>query len=395
MASTRIDWVAEHCQLLRSISAEFRDTLPFRGLTIGTGIHLEAKTVALILTLRDGGARLVSTGNLNTTQPQALQALQAEGVTVIGGPTKDRQLHGRYLDEVIAAEPDLILDNGGDLFARYLDTPYRGLRGGTEETTSGRMRLEPLRDRLRLPILVINDSPIKQFAENEHAVGQSTLESYLRLTNRVTNGENVTVFGYGACGRGVAANFRGACARVTVVEVNPVSRLRAHLDGFRTPQREEAIADADVIITVTGARDVLTAADMPLLRDGVILANVGHFPFEIDVEAMAGSARVAGVREYADDLMTLELDDGRRIHVISRGHMFNLAGPRPVGNSIESMDLGFALQARCLEAVANGSVDASSCVVPVPARIDAAIASSYLEGKYPAVPRASGPSPAP
>jgi len=384
MASTRIDWVAEHCQLLRSISAEFKDTLPFRGLTIGTGIHLEAKTVALILTLRAGGARLVSTGNLNTTQPDALQVLQAEGITVIGGPTKDSQVHSRYLDQVMAAQPDLILDNGGDLFAKYLDAPYPGLRGGTEETTSGRMRLEPLRDRLRLPILVINDSPIKQFAENEHAVGQSTLESYLRLTNRVTNGEQVTVFGYGACGRGVAANFRGACARVTVVDVDPVTRLRAHLDGFSTPPRDAAIADADVIITVTGGRDVLTAADLPLLRDGVILANAGHFPLEIDVEGLVRSPDVAGVREYDDDLMTLELNDGRRVHVISRGHMFNLAGPRPMGNSIESMDLGFALQARCLEAVANGSVDASSCVVPVPARIDAAIARSYLDRKYPA-----------
>jgi adenosylhomocysteinase len=384
MASTRIDWVAEHCQLLRSISAEFQDTLPFRGLTIGTGIHLEAKTVALILTLRAGGARLVSTGNLNTTQPEALRVLQAEGITVIGGPTKDGQVHSRYLDQVIAAQPDLILDNGGDLFAKYLDAPYPGLRGGTEETTSGRMRLEPLRDRLRLPILVINDSPIKQFAENEHAVGQSTLESYLRLTNRVTNGEQVTVFGYGACGRGVAANFRGACARVTVVDVDPVTRLRAHLDGFSTPPREAAIADADVIITVTGGRDVLTAADLPLLRDGVILANAGHFPLEIDVEGLVRSPDVAGLREYDDDLMTLELNDGRRIHVISRGHMFNLAGPRPMGNSIESMDLGFALQARCLEAVANGSVDAGSCVVPVPARIDAGIARSYLDRKYPA-----------
>jgi adenosylhomocysteinase len=388
MTSTRIDWVAEHCRLLRSISAEFKDTLPFRGLTIGTGIHLEAKTVALLLTLRDGGARLVSTGNLNTTQPEALQALNAEGVVVIGGPTRDRQVHGRYLGEVIAARPDLILDNGGDLFARYLDAPYDGLRGGTEETTSGRMRLEPLRGRLRLPILVINDSPIKQFAENEHAVGQSALESYLRLTNRVTNGEEVTVFGYGACGRGVAANFRGACARVTVVDVDPVTRLRAHLDGFSTPPREQAIADADLIITVTGARDVLTAADLPLLRDGVIVANAGHFPFEIDVDAIAGSPDVAGFREYADDLMTLELHDGRRVHVISRGHMFNLAGPRPLGNSIESMDLGFALQARCLEAVANGSVDAASCVVPVPGSIDAAIATSYLDRKYPAAPRA-------
>ncbi len=177
--------------------------------------------MALLLTLRDGGARLVSTGNLNTTQPDAVEALRAEGITVIGGPTRDSEVHASYLDEVLAAKPDLILDNGGDLFARYLDRPYEALLGGTEETTSGRMRLEPVRGQLKRPILVINDSPIKQFAENEHAVGQSALESFLRMTNRVTNGEQVTVFGYGACGRGVAANFRGACAWVSVVDVNP------------------------------------------------------------------------------------------------------------------------------------------------------------------------------
>jgi adenosylhomocysteinase len=199
VVSTRIDWVREHCQLLRAISAEFRQTRPFDGLTIGTGIHLEAKTVALLLTLRDGGAGLVSTGNLNTTQPDAVEALRAEGITVIGGPTRDSEVHAGYLDEVLAAKPDLILDNGGDLFVRYLDRPYEGLLGGTEETTSGRMRLEPLRGQLKRPILVINDSPIKQFAENEHAVGQSAVESFLRMTNRVTNGEQVTVFGFGAC----------------------------------------------------------------------------------------------------------------------------------------------------------------------------------------------------
>jgi adenosylhomocysteinase len=248
------------------------------------------------------------------------------------------------------------------------------------------MRLEPLRGRLRRPILVINDSPIKQFAENEHAVGQSSLESFMRLTNRATNGEQVTVFGYGACGRGVAANFRGAYARVSVVDVDPVTRLRAHLDGFSTPPRDVAVADADVIITVTGAAGVLTAADLPLLRDGVILANAGHFPTEIDAAGLISAAQVVGKREYADDLVTLELDDGRRVHLISRGHMFNLAGPRPLGNSIESMDLGFALQARCLEAVATGSVDATSCVVPVPGPIDRAVAAGYLNRKYPSPP---------
>jgi adenosylhomocysteinase len=371
----RIDWVAEQSRLLRSIATEFQKTQPFAGLTIGTGIHLEAKTVALLLTLQAGGARLVSTGNLNTTQADAVARLRERGVTVIGEATKDAALHKTYLAQVVAAKPDLILDNGGDLYVEYLKSPYGSLRGGTEETTSGRMRLEPLRDQLKMPILVINDSPIKQFAENDHAVGQSTLESYMRITNKTANGERVTVFGYGSVGRGVAANFRGGYAKVSVVERDPVLRLRAHLDGFETPEREAALKSADLIITVTGA-------DLPHLRDGVILANAGHFPEEIDVAGITASSSVASQDEYADDMLTLHLRDGRKVHLIARGHMFNLAGPRPIGNSIEAMDLGFALQARCLEAVARGAVNASSCVVPVPSAIDAAVASAYLDARY-------------
>ena len=381
--TSRIDWVRANCRLLLAIAEEFAATQPFRDLTIGTGIHLEPKTVALLLTLKAGGARVVSTGNLNSTQPEAVDYLRAQGIDVVGDRTTDEREHDEYLREVLRRQPHLLLDNGGDLFARYLDDRYEQLLGGTEETTSGRMRLAKLRSQLARPILVINDSPIKQFAENEHAVGQSTVESFLRMTNRVTNGEQVTVFGYGACGRGVAANFRGAYARVSVVDVDPVTRLRAHLDGFSTPSRDTAVADADIIVTVTGARDVLTAADLPLLRDGVILANAGHFPAEIDAAGLIGAAEVTGTTEYADDLLTLELRDGRRIHLLARGHMFNLAGPRPLGNSIESMDLGFALQARCLEAVARRNVDATSCVVPVPGAIGAAVARSYLDRKYP------------
>jgi hypothetical protein len=226
-------------------------------------------------------------------------------------------------------------------------------------------------------VLVVNDSPIKQFAENRHAVGQSVLESLLRITNRATNGRRITVFGYGACGKGVATNLRNAYAIVSVIDVDPVARLEALFDGFLVPEREEALAKADVIVTVTGAASVVTAADLPLLKDGVILLNAGHFPWEIDVASFeAGAALVTG--DDAGDLKTLQLEDGRRIHVLAEGHMINLAGPRPLGNSIESMDIGFALQARCLEAVASGAVGGESCVVPVPRYIDEMVASSYL-----------------
>ena len=358
----RIEWVLANCRLLAAIGDELERTRPFDSLRVGTGIHLEPKTVALLLTLRRGGADVVATGNLNTTQQEAVDYLSAHGVHVVGGPTSDPVEHDGFLREVLAARPHLLLDNGGDLFVRFLESPYHGLVGGTEETTSGRMRLEPLRELLGLPVLVINDSPIKQFAENRHAVGQSVLESFLRITNKSTNGRRVTVFGYGACGKGVAANFRNAYAVVSVVERDPVARLEAMLDGFLVPERDDALRSADVVITVTGAEGVVTAADVPLLRDGSILANAGHFPWEIDAEGIERAAR----------------EQGRRIDVLTGGHMVNLAGPRPLGNSIESMDLGFALQTRCLEAVARGEVGAESCVVPVPRAIDEEVASAFV-----------------
>lgn len=379
---TRIDWVRENCLLLNAIGEEFGLTQPFAGRTIGTGIHLEPKTVALLMTLQKGGARVVSTGNLNTTQPLAVERLRGEGVTVIGGPTTDLVEHRRNLEAVLDHKPDILLDNGGDLFDLWRQRRHAGLLGGTEETTSGRMRLAPLRAELSIPILVINDSPIKQFAENEHAVGQSVLESYIRITNRMTNGQRVTVFGYGACGRGVAANFRAANAKVSVVDRDPLKRLQAHLDGFDTPNRDRAVASADVIVTVTGSRNVVGPADVPLFNDGAILANAGHFPVEIQVEAIAASQEVTKREWFADDIEQLTLADKRVIRILAGGHMVNLAGPRPMGNSIESMDLGFALQARCLEAVALGRVGAGDCVVPVPRTIDEQVAEAFLMLHY-------------
>jgi adenosylhomocysteinase len=375
---SRLEWVAENMRLLRAIAAEFERTRPFEGLVIGTGIHLEPKTAALLLALRAGGAEVIATGNLNSTQPETVAYLERSGIRVIATPTQDAGTHAAELRAILDAEPHLLLDNGGDLFAAWLERPYVRLLGGTEETTSGRMRLAPLHDRLGKPVLVINDSPIKQFAENEHAVGQSVLESLLRITNRATNGLRVTVFGYGACGQGVAANFRAANATVSVVEVDPVARLRALWDGFRVPDRAAALASADLVVTVTGARGVVSAADLATLRDGAILLNAGHFPYELDVPGLAAADAVADAESTADGITSLRLRDGRTVRILTDGHMVNLAGPRPLGNSIEAMDLGFSLQARCLEAVATGAVGPESCVVPVPRAIDEAVAAAYV-----------------
>jgi adenosylhomocysteinase len=378
--TSRIEWVRSNCRLLRAITEEFAATAPFRDLTIGTGIHLEPKTVALLLTLKAGGARVVATGNLNSTQPEAVEYLRAQGIVVIGDRTTDEREHDQYLREVLRAQPNLILDNGGDLFARYIENPYERLLGGTEETTSGRMRLAGLRSQLApRPILVINDSPIKQFAENRHAVGQSVLESFLRITNRATNGRHVLVFGYGSVGRGIAGTFRNAFARVSVIEIDPVLRLEASFDGFQVPERAAGLRTADIVVTATGAERVLTEADLELLKDRVILMNAGHFPAEIAADRIVADPRVARRNDGPEGITTLVMTDGREIHLLAGGHMVNLGGPRPLGNSIESMDLGFALQARCLEAVARGRAGQEDVVVPVPSSINAMVAQAFLE----------------
>ena len=379
MASSRIAWVEGSCRLLRATATEFDRTKPFAGLTIGASIHLEPKTAALMRTLQRGGAAVVSTGNLNTTQPDTVAYLREHGIDVRGEHTTDPDRHARYLDEVVAVRPDLLLDNGGDLFARYAADSWPELLGGTEETTSGRMRLTLLREAIGKPVLVINDSPIKQFAENRHGVGQSVLESFFRFTNRTTNGRRVTVFGYGACGRGVAACFRNAFSVVSVVDADPVATLEAQLDGFLTPTREDALRRADLVVTVTGAEGVLGVADLSLLKDDVVLANAGHVPWEITVDAIEAAEDVARSEETDDGITTWYFVDGRVAHLLGRGHMVNLAGTRPLGNSIESMDLGFTLQARCLEAIARGDIGQEACVVPVPPEIDAQVATAYLE----------------
>jgi adenosylhomocysteinase len=195
----------------------------------------------------------------------------------------------------------------------------------------------------------------------------------------MTNGRRVLVFGYGACGRGIAAAFRSAYAAVSVVETDPVARLEAFLDGFAVPEREDALRQADVVITATGAVGVVAGADLGLLKDDAVLCNAGHFPTEIAAGELTGSPDAAGVETTGEGIATIRLSDGRRVHLLAGGHMVNLAGPRPLGNSIESMDLGFALQARCLEAIATGSVDGGNQVIAVPRFIDEMVAQAFLD----------------
>jgi adenosylhomocysteinase len=339
-------------RMLASIRERFAEERPFAGATIGMSLHLEPKTVVLLETLAAGGATIVGTGNHGSTQDDIVEFLIDSGMTIFGARDDTEQQHAGHIERILDAGPDILLDNGGDLAARAADRGQAdAIRGGTEETTSGGFRLrESYADRIPFPVVVINDSPLKAIAENRHAVGQSAVESFQRITNLQVVGRRFVVVGYGWCGRGVAQYLRALGARVGVVELDEMKAFEAAFDGFRVGDLATLLPWADAVITATGRPGILTTPSFDLLRDGAVLANIGHFPFEIDVPALASSAqevaRVApGIDEYT-------LSGDRRVALLTEGRMYNLGGVAPKGNSIESMDLGFALQALSLERVA-------------------------------------------
>jgi adenosylhomocysteinase len=283
----------------------------------------------------------------------------------------------KVVSSVVDTEPDILLDNGADLMSLIVERGADVL-GGTEETTSGHMRLDgEFKDRIGFPVIVINDTPLKAIAENQHAVGQSVYESFCRLTNLMPQGKRFLVVGYGWCGRGVAHYARSNGAHVSVAEVDEIKRLEAALDGFLVGSVLELIGDADVVITVTGSEKVVGPEALAAAPSGVLLANAGHFPTEIDVAHLRSLTKEE--IGLGDAITRHVLNDGRSIDLVTGGRMMNLAGPYPKGNSIESMDLGFALQARSLERVALHHADLPSGAQPVPDDINRSLATAFVD----------------
>jgi adenosylhomocysteinase len=372
-----IRWTASNMALLGAIGEEFTETKPFDGLRIGVSLHLEAKTAVLLETLQRGGATVVAAGNYGTSQDDVVAYLNTRGIDARGSRFDDLETHLGVVGSIVAESPDLLLDNGADLVNLVLET-NASVIGGTEETTSGHMRLDgEFRDRVDFPMIVINDSPLKAIAENQHAVGQSVYESFCRLTNLMPQGKRFLVVGYGWCGRGVAHYARANGAHVVVAEVDEIKQMEAALDGFRVGSVHELIRDADVVITVTGVENVVDAEALAEASSGVLLANAGHFPIEIDVPHLKASADEQ--IEMGETITRYRLDDGRFVDLVAEGRMMNLAGPTPKGNTIESMDLGFAMQARSLERIARHHDDLPAGAQPVPDDINRSLALAFVE----------------
>ena len=373
----RSAWTAAHMPLLQAITKRFTTTGPFEGLTIGVSLHLEPKTAVLLRALQAGGASIVAAGNHGSTQDDIVAYLESCGIDARGHRDQTLAEHRETVASVIDDEPDLLLDNGADLAALAVSRRLP-VRGGTEETTSGRYRLdEELSGKVDFPVIVINDSPLKAIVENKHAVGQSVVESFQRITNLMPQGKAWTVVGYGWCGRGIAHYARSLGARVSVVEVDEIKRLEAAMDGFRVDSIANLMPTSDVVITATGRPGVVGPEELTLARGGILLANAGHFDTEIDMESLRAIA--ANEEGFPGDIQRFVAEDGRTIDVVAEGRMMNLAGIEPKGNSIESMDMGFALQALSLErlATARGTLDPGP--QPVPDDINRRLAADFVD----------------
>jgi adenosylhomocysteinase len=335
--------------------------------------------VVLLETLQAGGAEIVGTGNYGSTQDDMVAVLRSQGMLIFGtrGDTLDQ--HQGNVARVTERGPDILLDNGADLVAAVIaGGKAAAVRGGTEETTSGGDRLRnEMAGQVPFPVIVINDSPLKQIVENMHAVGQGVAESFMRVTNLMVNGRRFVVVGYGWCGRGIAQYLRALGGQVSVVEVDPIRAMEAALAGYRVGKLEALAPWAEAFITATGRPGVISRPAFDLMSTGAVLANAGHFDWEIDVPALRSIA--LGFRMVDEGIERFDLADGRQIVLLTGGRMLNLAGREPKGNSIESMDVGFVLQALSLARVAQappGSL--SPGPQPVPPEINRQIALSFL-----------------
>ena len=377
----RIDWVRAYMPILRSLKPEFERDKPFNGLKIGICLHVEPKTAVWLEVLQAGGAEIFITGSPGSTDDDTAAAI-AESMGVRIYTTMDESFadHLEYCEMVLASQPDLIADNGADLHQIiYSKAEFGGLAktliGATEETTTGATRLTDSIHCKDFPTLIINNTHAKRIVENHFGVGSSVVDGIMRATNVMLHGKSVVVIGYGFCGSGVAQRFRGMGAHVTVVESEPLTRLEAHLEGFRTASLEDCLPNAEIVVTVTGYDGILLREHFEMLPSHTIIANAGHFASEIDVPAL-GSLAVEQ-REIRRGIQAYTLEDGRVLYLLAEGNLVNLAAGD--GNPIEIMDLGLALQTLSLRYLVEKGGNLAKEPQTVPWKVERYVASKAVE----------------
>lgn len=374
----RIAWAGRRMPALAAVRERFVKEKPLDGHVVAACLHVTAETANLMLALRDGGAEgLLCASNPLSTQDDVAAALVAEGIPVFAIRGEDQETYYKHIHAVLDHAPAVTMDDGADL-ATVLHTDRRDIEviGSTEETTTGVIRLRAMAEdgTLRVPVVAVNDSATKHLFDNHYGTGQSSIDGVIRATNILLAGQNVVVVGYGDCGRGIAKRADGMGSKVIVVEVNPVRALTAVMDGFRVMTAVAAAAVGDLFITATGNKHVLRKEHFDVMKDGVILANSGHFDIEIDLATL--SADAVARRVVRENLEEFELSDGRRILVIAEGRLVNLGAAE--GHPADVMDMSFSNQALAVEFLIEKHGSLEPRIYTLPSEIDDEVATIKL-----------------
>jgi adenosylhomocysteinase len=374
----RIAWAARNMPVLRQIAAEFAATQPFVGRRIAAALHITPETAVLMRALQAGGAQIaLCASNPLSTRDDICAALVVDGMSVYAIYGEDTATYQRHLEQALAIDPHLVMDDGADLIAALHQRPSCGSTFlGIEETTTGvtRARAMAAAGELRFPVVAVNDTPTKHLFDNRYGTGQNTIDGILRATNALLAGATLVVAGYGWCGRGIAMRARGMGARVIVCEIDATRALEAIMDGHRVLPMAEAAAQGDIFVTATGVAAVIRAEHMLAMKDGAILANSGHFDVEIDVAALRRLATAA--TPIRDHMVEYRLPGGNALYLLAEGRLVGQAAAEASPAAV--MDLSFADQALSTAYLFEAGPGLPPGVYGVPPQIDARVAQLKL-----------------
>jgi len=377
----RIEWADRQMPVLAAIRDRFEREQPLAGYRVAACLHVTSETANLMRALKSGGADVVlcASNPLSTQDDVAAALVEHYDVAVFAIKGEDNDTYYEHIEAAVDHKPQLTMDDGADVIGvlhSHRREQLGDIIGGTEETTTGVIRLRALeRDgALGFPVIAVNDAKTKHFFDNRYGTGQSTIDGIIRATNILLAGRKFVVAGYGWCGRGVAMRAKGHGAHVIVTEVDPLRALEAAMDGYEVLPMERAAEVGDIFVTATGDKSVITGAHMERMKDGAVLANTGHFNVEIDIPALrALAAETRPLRQFVDEF---QLEDGRRIYLIADGRLVNLAAAE--GHPAQVMDMSFANQALSAEYMVANAASLERSVYPVPEEIDKEIARLKL-----------------
>jgi adenosylhomocysteinase len=378
----RVEWANQSMPVLNQIRDRFAKEKPLKGLRLAACLHVTTETASLATTLKAGGARVIvcASNPLSTQDDVAAYLAKHEGIEVYAIKGEDTKTYYNHINVVLDAKPQITMDDGADLVSTLHSTRKEQLPhviGGTEETTTGVIRLRSMAEKnvLKFPIIAVNDANTKHLFDNRYGTGQSTLDGIIRATNRLLAGSAFVVCGYGWCGRGVAMRASGEGASVIVTEVDPLRALEAAMDGFRVMPIAQAAKIGDFFCTLTGDINVIRKEHFLTMKDGAIVCNSGHFNVELDLEGLAKQTKAR--RQIRDFVEEFTMKNGKRVYVLGEGRLINLAAAE--GHPSSVMDMSFANQALSAEYMVKNAKTLKVGVYKVPDKIDAMIAKLKLE----------------